>query len=291
MQGDGQPGVRRRLPDRVVDRVVEGPPVHRRVGPHEDRDHAGQVGHPADLCRDPGDVVGLVHRRNSTGPEQPALALLHVVGAPVVVGPGLGLGEIDVPLALQPEQHGRVQHRQVDVVLVHVLQARLGVPRRRPGLGVAHLAAEGPSPVLVARPGDTGRRQPVGGCAVPVVDQPLLARFVGLDVPDPIPILRRGVIGHRRRMLEDVPIRVDIAQPVVGKHRFPPLERSDSCRDLQNTLLSRRLHGRIRKRDGSGFGAVRGRHCRPLLGSARGAQRADSRAPPGHSPAVQQGTG
>ena len=103
-----------------------------------------------------------MHRGHGPGAEQPALALLHVIRAPVVVGPGLGLGEVDVALALQAEQHRRVQHGQVDVVLVHVLQPGLGVPRRRPGLGVAHLAAEGPGPVLVARPGDTGRRQPVG---------------------------------------------------------------------------------------------------------------------------------
>ena len=197
-------------------------------GRNEDRDHAGQIGHPADLRGDPGDVVGLVHRRNSTGTEQASLALRHVVGAPVVVGTGLGLGEVDVTLALQPEEHGRIQHRQVDVVLVHVLQPRLGVPRGRPGLGVAHLAAESARAVLVARPGNTGRRQPVGGCAVPVVHQRLLARFVGIDVPDPIPVLHRGVVGHGRRVLEDVPVRVDIAEPVVGTHRFPPVERSDS---------------------------------------------------------------
>ena len=76
-----------------------------------------------------GDVVGLVHRRHRAGAEEPALAFLGVVGAPVVVRARLRLGEVDVAHALQAEQHRGVQHREVDAVLVHVLEARLGVLR------------------------------------------------------------------------------------------------------------------------------------------------------------------
>src|SRR5689334_1437681 len=56
MQGDGQAGLGGGLPDRVVYRVVEWPPVHGRVGPHEDGNHARQGRHPTDLLGYPGDV-------------------------------------------------------------------------------------------------------------------------------------------------------------------------------------------------------------------------------------------
>ena len=158
----------------------------------------GSVGHATDLRGDPGYVIRLVHRGHRPGTKEATLALLHVVRAPVVVGPGLGLGKVDVTLALQAEQHRRIQHGQVDVVLVHVLQPGLGIPRRRAGLGVAHLAPERPGPVLVAGAGDTGRRHPVGGRPSAVVDEPLLAGLVGLDMPDPVPVLGRRIVGHRR---------------------------------------------------------------------------------------------
>ena len=78
------------------------------------------------------------------------------------------------------------------MVLVHVLQAGLGVPRRGTRLRVAHLAAERAGPVLVARAGHPSRRHAVRRRSVPVVEEPLLAGRVGLDVPDAVPVLRRA---------------------------------------------------------------------------------------------------
>jgi hypothetical protein len=148
-----------------------------------------------------------------------------VVGAPVVVRAGLRLGEVDVVHALQPEKHRRVQHREIDAVLVHVLQACLGVPGGRTHLGVAKLTAEGAGAILVAHAGGAGRRHVVRGDALSVVVQPLLALRVGLDVPDPFPVLGRRVVGHRGRVFEDVTVGVDVAQTAVrsgGRHGVPP---------------------------------------------------------------------
>ena len=142
VERDRQPGVGGGLPERVVDQVVERTPVDHRVRPHEHRHHAGQFGHPTDLGGARSTSSGSCMRRYRARTEQAALALGHVVGAPVVVGARLRLGEVDVALALEPQQHRRVQHRQVDVVLVHVLEAGLGVPGRRTRLRVTHLAAE-----------------------------------------------------------------------------------------------------------------------------------------------------
>ena len=224
VERDREPGVGRRLPHGVVHRVVERPPVDRRVRAHEHRHHAGELGDAADLGGDARDVVGVVHRRDGARTEQPALAFEGVVRAPVVVRARLGLGEVDVAHALQPEQHRRVQHREVDAVLVHVLQARLGVPRRRADLGVAELTAERAGAVLVAHARGARGGHVVRGEAGPVVDQPLLALRVGLDVPDAVAVLGRRVVRHRGRVLEDVAVRVDVAETGRGGggHAVPP---------------------------------------------------------------------
>ena len=48
--------------------------------------------------------------------------------------------------------------------------------------------------------------------------QPLLTVPIGLDVPDPLAILRGRVLRHRRRMLEDVAVGIDVAQALVSRH-------------------------------------------------------------------------
>ena len=162
-----------------------------------------------------------MHRRDRACAEQAPFALLHVVGAPVVVGACLGLGEVDVGLALEAEEHRGIQHREVDVVLVHVLETRLGVPGRGARLRVAHLAAERSRPVFVAHARHSRRGHGVGRRPAVVVQQPLLTRLVGLDVPDSVAILGGRVLRHRRRMLEDVAVGIDVAQALVSRHHVP----------------------------------------------------------------------
>ena len=258
VQRDGHAGVRRRLPDRVVDRVVERPPVDRRVRPHEHRHHAGERRHPADLGGDARDVVLLVHRRYRARTEETALTLRHVVRAPVVVRAGLYPGEVHVALALQGQEHRRVQDGEVDVVLVHVLQARLRVPCRGTRLRVAHLAAERARPVLVTRTGHTGSRHAVRRRSVPVVEEPLLAVGVGLDVPDAVPVLRGCVVGHRGRVLEDVPVGVDVTKAVRGRH-----PRSSLSSPSEYTTRPRR-----RQRDRANAAARRNRTVKTVRQSA-----------------------
>ena len=120
MEGDGQPGVLQRRPDGVVDRVVEVAPLDGGVRAHEHRHHPRQLGDVVDLVDDGLHVVGMVHRRQGAGAEEAALALLQVLGAPVVVGARLHPAELDVGQALEPEHRRRVQHRQLDAVLVEV---------------------------------------------------------------------------------------------------------------------------------------------------------------------------
>jgi hypothetical protein len=91
------------------------------------------------LVDDALDVAGVVDGRKGTGTEQALPALLQVLGAPIVVGPGLHLPEGDIGLALEPEHDGRVEDGQL--VPVHVLQAQLRRPTCRAGLGVCKLAA------------------------------------------------------------------------------------------------------------------------------------------------------
>ena len=222
MQRNGKTGVGGCLPNGVVDRVVERSPVHRRVGPHEHRHHAGQLSHPADLRGHAGHVLAAVHWGHRAGAEEAPLALLYVVRAPVVVGAGLGLGEVNIPLALQAEQQCGIQHGQIDVVLVHVLKAGLCVPAGGTGLGVAQLTPQGACPILVAHSGRTGGRLDIGRSAVAVVDHPLLAGLVGLDVPDAIAVLGRRVLGNGRRVFEDVAVRIDVTQPICDRHEFLP---------------------------------------------------------------------
>ena len=223
VQRDRQTGVLRRLPDRVVDRVVERSPVDRRVRAHEHRDHAGQLGNAADLRRDARDVVGLVHRGHRARAEQATFTLLGVRGAPVVVRACLCLGEVDVVQTLEPEQHRGIEHREVDAVGVHVLETRLGVVRRRPHLGVPQFAAERLLAVLVAHARGTGGRHEVRGEDGAVVVQPLDALLVGLDVPDAVAVLRRRVVEHARGVLENVAVGVDVAQSLCGGHGHSPV--------------------------------------------------------------------
>ena len=185
-------------------------------------------------------------RRYRARTEEPALALRHVVRAPVVVRAGLYFGEVDVALALQGQEHGRVQDGEVDVVLVHVLQARLRVPCRGTRLRVAHLAAERARPVLVARTGHTGGRHAVGRRSVPVVEEPLLAVVVGLDVPDAVPVRRGCVVGHRGRVLEDVPVGVDVTKAVRGRH---PRSSLSSPSEYTTRPRPRQRDARTRRRD------------------------------------------
>ena len=110
----------------------------------------------ADLLDNARDVVRVVHRREGACAEESAIALQNVVGAPIVVGTRLGSSESNIHVALQAEEHRRVQDRQVDAILVHVLEAGVRVPRRGPSLGVAELTTEGRGPLLVTGTCHTG---------------------------------------------------------------------------------------------------------------------------------------
>ena len=134
--------------------------------------------------------------------------------------------ELGVPQPADTEQHGRVHDRPSDAVGVHVGETSLRVVRRRPHLGVAKLAPLRPLALLERHPRRPGQRQPVGRQPLAVVDAPLRAVRVGLDVPDAIGEIPRRVLQHPVRVLEHVPVRVDEVQRRGRGHRIP-LVRAD----------------------------------------------------------------
>ena len=115
MQRDRQTGVGRGLPDRVVDGVVERPPVDRRVRAHEHRHHARQLGHPPDLGRHPRPRrrarASAAPRRRRTADPRPSWTWSEHQS---LYARACASAKSTSRLALQPEQHRRVQHRQVD---------------------------------------------------------------------------------------------------------------------------------------------------------------------------------
>ena len=238
-----------RLPDGVVDRVVERPPVDRRVRPHEHRHHARAARRRGGSRRRPpatssGSCIG----GTAPAPKSRPSPSCEVVGAPVVVRAGLRLAEVDVVHALEPEHHRRVQHREVDAVRCPCPGgAALAFHAAGRVSRVADLAVERARSVLVARRPRACRRQAVRRHPVAVVDEPLLAVGVGLDVPDPVAVLRGRVLRHPRRVLEDVPVGVDVAQvrsSVVAM-------RAPSCgHRFQNATQPGRHGRRVRHRVG-----------------------------------------
>ncbi len=150
-----------------------------------------------------------------------ALSVRHVVGEPVVVGPALCRRELGIPHTCDPEQHRRVDDRARDPVGVHVGEPRSCVVRRGPNFGVAKLAALRALSLFECHARRSREREPAREHALPVVDAPLRAVGVGLDVPDPVGELGGRVLQHPVRVLENVTIRVDVLQWCRGGHRAP----------------------------------------------------------------------
>ena len=155
------------------------------------------------------------------GTEQLPFALAHVVGQPVVVRAALCVCVADVGVGLDAEELGGIEHRHVDVVGAHVLEARFGVVRGGTDLGVTELAVHRALAVLVAHARGTRDGGGVGRAAVAVPEQPLGAVGVGLDVPDAIAVLLWRVVEHAGRVLEDVSVGVDEAELTLRRHDYP----------------------------------------------------------------------
>ena len=194
--------------------MVERLPVGGRVRTDERRHDARQLGRSSELGGAELDVL----LRQQRGTEQLPLALAHVVGQPVVVRAALRVRVADVGVGLDPEELGGIEHRHVDVVGAHVLEARFGVVRGGTDLRVTELAVHRALAVLIAHAGGSGNRGAVGGAAVPVPQEPLGAVGVGLDVPDAIAVLLRRVVEHAGRVLEDVSVGVDEAELTLWRH-------------------------------------------------------------------------
>ena len=145
-----------------------------------------------------------------------------MIGEPVVVRAALRVRELGVAQPADAEQHRRVHDRSSDAVGVHVGETSLRVVRRRPHLRVAELAPLRPLPLLERHPRRPGQCQPVGRQPLAVVDAPLRAVGVGLDVPDAIGEIPRRVLEHPVRVLEHVSVRVDEVQRRGRGHRKPP---------------------------------------------------------------------
>ena len=212
----GRPSSRCGLPERVVDRVVERPPVRGRVRTDERRHHPRQRRGAPELRRCALDVL----LRQQRGAEEPAVAVLHVVGEPVVVRAALRHRVVDVVVALDPEQLRRVEHRHVDVVGGHVVESSLRVVGSGPHLGVRGArrpwhAAQSSSLIPAVPETETM----LAGDPDAVPEQPLRAVGVGLDVPDAVAVLLGCVVEHAGRVLEDVPVGVDEAQRALLHHR------------------------------------------------------------------------
>ena len=233
----GKAGVAGGLPDRVVHGVVERLPVGGRVRPDECRHDARERRRASQLRCCELEVL----LRKQRGTEQLALTLAHVIGQPVVVGTALRVREFDVFVRLDAQELGGIEHRHVDVVGVHVVEPRLGVVRRGPDLGVAQLAPHGTLAVLVAHAGGAGDRGEVGGAPDTVPHQPFRAVGVGLDVPDPVPVLLRCVVEHAGRVLENVPVGVDETQLALGGHGIPLRLRRRTARASCETRSTRAM--------------------------------------------------
>ena len=138
MQTERHAAVGRRFPERVVDGMAERFPVLARVRTDERAHDAGELRGAADLLG--GELEVLL--RDDGDAEQPAVAVLDVVGEPVVVGAALDVGELDVGICLDPQHGGGVEDRLVDVVGGHVVEAGLGVVRGRTQNRAGRLTAQ-----------------------------------------------------------------------------------------------------------------------------------------------------
>jgi hypothetical protein len=218
MQPDRQLELLTRLPDRIVHRVVELPPVDRRIGAQEDGDVPQLPGAPDDVHR-ARDVL----MRDGADREEAARGGAAVVGQPGVVGVGLHLGELGIRKRGQAEEHGRIQYGLLDAFGVHVREPRLRVEGAGADLAVAELAAAGPLPLLGRHAAGAGERHPGGRPRVTVELEPLGPVCARDDLPDALAEARRCMLDHAGRWLEHVPIRVHdsiaIARHVVASWR------------------------------------------------------------------------
>ena len=129
-------------------------------------------------------------------------------------------------------QHLRgVQHGHVDAVVVHALDAQLGVPAPSRHLAVGVHAFERALLLLVGVSGDAAEREHVGGKPVAVGHHPFLAAGVGLDVPDPVAEGLRRELLQAGRWLEGVAVGIDEPVPGLGGRgcgHGPPLDVDES---------------------------------------------------------------
>ena len=200
------------LPHRVVDLVAERLPVLGRVRTEEAADHRRQAGDPPQLGGARVDVL-LGQHRNAV---EPAGCPRAVVRQPVVVGATALHRIVDVGVGLDREHLRGVQHRHIDAVVVHALDAELRVPAPTRDLAVGVHAFERALLLFVGVAGDAGQRENVGGEPVAVGHHPLLALVVGLDVPDPVAEGFGREFLQTGRRLEGVAIGVDEAVPGLG---------------------------------------------------------------------------
>jgi hypothetical protein len=164
-------------------------------------------------------------RGQRAGAVEAAVALLEVLGAPVVVHARLDAAEVDVGRALEPEHRRGVQDRDVDPVGVHVGQAQRRRPSRGPGVAVGELPVPDLVDLLVGEARGAGESVRLHPPAVPhrVLD-PVAS---GLEVPDPVAVLGRREVEHGRRRLEDVAVGIDVPERgLVGRrHLVLPVAR------------------------------------------------------------------
>ncbi len=246
MQRDREAGVGRRLPDRVVDRVVERTPVDRRVRTHEHRHHARQLGDPTDLG---GDARRRRRARASAEPHP------HRTAGPRLRGCGRNTSRCTrAPAPRRSRCRACSAARGASSGTAPRGRCRPGpcpagapwrsTPPDEPRCSAARRGTT--RAVFVAHPGGAGCGHGVAGQAVAVEVQPLLALRVGLEVPDAIAVLGRRVVGHRRRVFEDVTVRVDVAQATIGsggRHGEPP-RTLDDCEPADDPTGKRRWASR-----------------------------------------------
>ena len=161
--------------------------------------------------------------------------LVAVVGDPVVVGARLGLGEVEVGAARDAEELGRVDDRLLDVVLRHLDEAPRGVERARADVRITHLALERALALLERHAARARERHPVRVHLEIVVEAPLGAGGVGLDVEAALLVALGHVLEHRGRVLEDVAVGVDDARAGRGDRGHGGLLRRSDAR--QPTLI------------------------------------------------------